>query len=547
MQYEFVSQLLFNFAGPDSPEANEFRSFWGSHLCELRRFEDGSIHESISLHNPWGPAYLVPAILRHLLNVHHEHETDMELLHFNHEQLPMSCQSHEDVKLIRGVMDSLSKVLISLADPSLPIRRVRGLASCLNHGGEIHLYRVPEQVGAKLVERKGPVFLLKKDASIAPSLTRSIPVMLDITHKKHLNMEMFNYLRVAYLVNLKKKLEERGVKCMIKDLKLYLQHQKYIFSLDVDPPANDLDSEQSIQVQSVSNLLQTTGLRHLPWAGTCHLVKRWLSGKMLDSVISEQTLLLLLANVFINPVPNLDAPLSVESAMLRFFDFLSFHDFEYRAMFLNEDGLMDSKSMMEVKKAMHENRSAFPAAVLITPFDRTPSSYTRDLSKADLKRLVNLARQTLHTILSGPEGILDLDSYESTLSCDPAIFDIIINLKPLQIPMIKERKRGATEGKPKNLPAFPIVDFNPVDNYLSELKECFRDAAKFYYGTGSSWIGVKLEKATIEQTPVSSFKHSAGKCIVKGQLVQNISAMVEDFKVIGQGMVKEVECNLDQL
>ena len=165
-----------------------------------------------------------------------------------------------------------------------------------------------------------------------------------------------------------------------------MQHQKYIFSLDVDPPANDLDSEKSVHVQSISNLLQTTGLRHLPWAGACHLVKRWFSGKMLDSIFSEQIVQLLIANVFINPIPNLEAPLSFECAVLRFFDFLSFHDFENRAIFLNEDGLMDSKSMLEIKKAMHENRSSFPAITLITPFDKTPSCYTREVSKADLKR-----------------------------------------------------------------------------------------------------------------------------------------------------------------
>ena len=164
-------------------------------------------------------------------------------------------------------------------------------------------------------------------------------------------------------------------------------------------------------------------------------------------------------------------------------------------------------------------------------------------------RLVNLARQTLHTLTSGAQGVLDLTALNpGNTVCDPSIYDVVIHLKPLQIPMIKEKKRKHDESVGEKTKAFPIVDFNPVDRYLAELRECFpREVAKFYYGTGGSWIGVKLEKSALEQIPVTGFKHSAGKCIVKNQLVQNVGAMVEDFKVIGQGMVKEVECNLDHV
>lgn len=53
--------------GPNSSEAQEFRDFWGPNLCQLRRFEDGSIRETIELRNQWGPAFVIPAIVQHLV------------------------------------------------------------------------------------------------------------------------------------------------------------------------------------------------------------------------------------------------------------------------------------------------------------------------------------------------------------------------------------------------------------------------------------------------------------------------------------------------
>jgi hypothetical protein len=41
-----------------------------------------------------------------------------------------------------------------------------------------------------------------------------------------------------------------------------------------------------------------------------------------------------------------------------------------------------------------------------------------------------------------------------------------------------------------------------------------------------------------------SLKNSAGKYVVKNRLVSNVEAMVQDFGIIGTGIVKEVECNI---
>jgi hypothetical protein len=74
----------------------------------------------------------------------------------------------------------------------------------------------------------------------------------------------------------------------------------------------------------------------------------------------------------------------------------------------------------------------------------------------------------------------------------------------IQIPSAKERKEDVQNDDvsrdKKN--TFPVVDFDPVLCYLSELQESYGDSARFYYGRqGHPAIGVKLERCVVEQTP----------------------------------------------
>ena len=59
--------------------------------------------------------------------------------------------------------------------------------------------------------------------------------------------------------------------------------------------------------------------------------------------------------------------------------------------------------------------------------------------------------------------------------------------------------------------------------------------------------GVKLNKSVIEQTPVTGFRQVAGKMLNEtgDALVANVEAMVQDFMILGDGLVKEIECNVE--
>lgn len=501
----------------------------------------------MAIRNPWGRLYLTPAIIQHLLQVHFNQEKiKIEIVKIDETILPQSLQSRESINEVRSALNHLARILTDLADPSLPLRKVRGIGQSLYYGGEIGANLIPKTTGQKLVEAKKGCFLLKNEANIAPSLTLAIPVMLDVTHKKYLDSEMFTYLKTAYLINLKKSLTAKGISCMLKDLKLYVQFDKFIFCLDVDPPLLEVDENgekradhAALNTQSMHNYIQSLSLRYNAWNGAFHVIKKWVSKKMMESVIPDLVIEFLLAYVFENPVMDLTAPVSCEAAVFRFFDLISFHDFQRKALCLPD---VEDTIKVNVNRLFETQRSTLPAMVIMTPFDKSPSCITKDFLSLNVKRLINLARHSLHAMTLEEKLTLNWKAFEVSMNCDTEIFDLLIHLKPLQIPQIKTGKNpDKTSSK---LPAFPVVDFDPVSSYLKELRLCFKNVGQFYYGRSQPVIGVKLSREAVDQKAVESMKHAKGCLVRNGKLVPNVDAMIEDVKILGSGIVKEVICSI---
>ena len=90
----FATDQVAVIVGPLAQKQNEGRSefseLWAKNmptLLELRRFQDGSIRESIQLHNPDGPAYLNFAIVNHLIKAHLRENVSAKLIRIDEETL----------------------------------------------------------------------------------------------------------------------------------------------------------------------------------------------------------------------------------------------------------------------------------------------------------------------------------------------------------------------------------------------------------------------------------------------------------------------------
>ena len=529
--------ILGPIGGPQNEsEAAEFRSLWGRDFCQLRRFEDGSIRETIEIRNEFD-TFFAAAIIQHLLRIHfREAGFSVSASKLPAERTGNLKRNKSRHRNLQSALDGLKGLLESASE--LPIRRIRGFGPAI-HGGidSISAYSAPKKIGKKLVDVRNKCSLLKDDVNMTPSLCKSVPVMLDVTHKKTMDSKTFSCLKTAYLINLKKQLESKGIPTMMKKKKLYVVHKGFIFSLDVDPPLNESESNYH-DVQSMHNHLRTLSVRYPAWQGSCSLLRKWMDAQMLSTSIDDLAVDFLLASGFESKAAA--APNSVESALVRFFDLISFVDLKREPIVLSE---VEPKVEAEVMRMMANERDSLPELVLITPFDKVHSYLTRNLHSADLLRLVNLCRKTLHLIVSRADLIVDWSQFELAMDCDLSVYDVVIRLKPLQIPKInEERSNNDPQEAGKPAAAFPVVDFDPVECYLDELRSCYGHVARFYYGFGGGVVGVKLQQ--LEASNSSS--KMRGKMLDgrTGKLVFNLEAMISDFSLIGTGLVKSVDCNL---
>jgi U3 small nucleolar RNA-associated protein 22 len=144
-------------------------------------------------------------------------------------------------------------------------------------------------------------------------------------------------------------------------------------------------------------------------------------------------------------------------------------------------------------------------------------------------------------------------------------YDVLINLKPVALPRRDQKidyKVGGGKGakKYKNLALQDestqaateqktVVSHDPAQLYLRDLRSAYGDAALFFYDKlGGDVIGVVWNPDALapcafkaqyarDAAPVTLPK--VGKVWDK-QIALNVSAVVEGFRTIGQGLVKSI-------
>ena len=102
--------------------------------------------------------------------------------------------------------------------------------------------------------------------------------------------------------------------------------------------------------------------------------------------------------------------------------------------------------------------------------------------------------------------------------------------------------------------AMPITDFNPIGIYLNSLKKAFGNQALFFYDNfGGRQIGVLLRPEALNTKP---FKYSTAEgTILTGtsyshstdNVALNLPALMEDFEILGDGLVAKVLLQSDKL
>lgn len=96
----------------------------------------------------------------------------------------------------------------------------------------------------------------------------------------------------------------------------------------------------------------------------------------------------------------------------------------------------------------------------------------------------------------------------------------------------------------------PVLGYDPPQLYLAELREAFGDLALFFYDQhGGEVIGVLWKPTSFQPQPFKA-SNVKGRMVVSrgGELVMvpNIEAILEDFAVLGEGLVQSVEARSER-
>ncbi|CAG2121312.1 unnamed protein product, partial [Medioppia subpectinata] len=181
-----------------------------------------------------------------------------------------------------------------------------------------------------------------------------------------------------------------------------------------------------------------------------------------------------------------------------------------------------------------------------------------------LNRLQVLATAAKDTLVSEINENVDFDpkvQSEQTIIIfrpDLDIYDVVIQLKSDQI----VNQIQAIDFPPKfefTIKKFdpevnerlPIVDFDPVDRYVRQLRDSYGDYALFFYDRfGGREIGVLWRPSVFECEPfctasAAKCRRMSGTAAANGvpNVGTNIDAIIEDFSILGDGIVRDVHIN----
>lgn len=567
----------------DQPEAADFRQFWGSR-SELRRFQDGAIREAVV----WEAASmfqkrLIPhQVVTHLLAVHAD--IPETCIHYTGGLLdtliqgPKDSSSTGEEALAAAVRcyDDLSRLLWGLEGLPLTVAAVQGAHPVLRYTEvfppapvwPVHSFH------AHLQERAS---LLPRPDKPCPAYVEPMSVIchLEGSGQWPQDAEAIQRVRAAFQLRLAELLsQQHGLRCRAAATHTDVLKDGFVFRIRVayqrepqilkeirspegmislrDTPASLRLERDTRQLPLLSSALHGLQQQHPAFSGVARLAKRWVRAQLLGEEFTDESLDLVAAFLFLHPEP-FTPPSSPQVGFLRFLFLISTFDWKNNPLIVNLNSELSVEEQAEIRSGFLAARTQLPVMVIITPQDRKSSVWTQNGPTAQiLQRLVVLAAEALPVLekqLIDPRGHGDI----RTVFRPPLdIYDVLIRLSPRHIP----RHRQAVDSpaasfcrgllsKPGPSSLMPVLGYDPPQLYLAQLREAFGDLALFFYDRhGGEVIGVLWKPTSFQPQPFKASSMKGCTLLSKSEelaMVPNIEAILEDFAVLGEGLVQAVE------
>ncbi|NXP62701.1 NOL6 protein, partial [Chloropsis cyanopogon] len=627
---EFAASTLEKGPQADHPEALEFRTFWGE-KSELRRFQDGSICEAVV----WEASTvcqkrLIPEqIIRHLLKLHADIPessicyTGALLESVIRTGKEAQGTGEEAMVSVVCSYDDLSRKLWSLKELPLTVTAVQGVHPALRYTD------VFPPIPVKPIysfHNRSKHLLLPSEEKPCPAYITPLKIICHMEGSGQWPQDKgaIKRIKAAFHLQLAELLrQQHQLVCRPAVTHTDVYKDGYVFRLQVAYHREPLilkevitpegmlkyqDTEESRQLELetlhlpyLTSSLHGLQQQHPVFGSTSRLAKRWISAQLLSDSISEECVDLLVAFLFLHPAP-FTPPSSPQVGFLRFLSLLATFDWKNNPLIVNlNTGLTDS-DCTEIKNKFAAARSRLPVMFLATPKDQWSSMWTRERPSAQiLQRLVLLASESLRAL---EEQLMDpLSDQDVKMVFRPPLdfYDVLIHLNPNQIPRhlesvdrpVKSVSRGVVKNSSAMNILFPVVDYDPVQLYLQELRVstacwgmqmgCLRGSSLLVFGTtvmDTQWAVTVLNlclfstQNTFDDLALFFYDKHGGEVIavlwkplsfqpqpfkvssMRGRkvttlnselvCVPNVEAILEDFEILGEGLVKSVEARTEK-
>lgn len=299
--------------------------------------------------------------------------------------------------------------------------------------------------------------------------------------------------------------------------------------------------------------------QHTCFGAVCRLAKRWLGAQLFSNDITDDTADLLVASLFLQPAP-FTPPGSPQVGFLRFLHLLASFDWRNNPLIVNLNNQLTVADYTEIKNDFMASRESLPLMFIATPKDKKMSLWTKHAPSVQmLQRIITVAAESLKVLER--QLMFNEETQDVRVVMRPPLdaYDVLIHLNPKQIPLLSQAvdppavtfTRGTTAGSVgQSGGSMPVVDYNPVSLYLKELRESFSDLALFFCDPfGGTVIAVLWKPKAFAPLPFKSSQMSARTVEINGEdiaTVPNVEAILEDFKVMGCGLVKSIEARTER-
>ncbi|KAK2492692.1 hypothetical protein MC885_005880 [Smutsia gigantea] len=342
-----------------------------------------------------------------------------------------------------------------------------------------------------------------------------------------------------------------------------------------DTPNSLCLEKDTRQLPLLTSALHGLQQQHPAFSGVARLAKRWVRAQLLGEGFTDESLDLVAAALFLHPEP-FTPPSSPQVGFLRFLFLMSTFDWKNNPLIVNLNTEFTAEEQVEIRSGFLATRTQLPIMVIITPHDRKNSIWTQDgpspqvqshlcpqicvfsLSREKqaqpelretwvrsnltdicslqiLQQLVVLAAKALLVLekqLMDPQGPGDIRMvFRPPLD----MYDVLIRLSPRHIPRHRQAVdspaasfcRGLlSEPGPSSL--MPVLGYDPAQLYLTQLREAFRNLALFFYDQHGGEASTTKGHMVVSQ---------GGELV----MVPNVEAILEDFVILGEGLVQAVE------